>query len=98
MGEVEFFDDMEEDEEGGGGVEEGVVPVAIGDEELESRGEAEVIAKAAELVGVGIGVDLAGELEGIEPRAEGMAGEGIQKAFFGSVGVSDDGAIAEVGL
>lgn len=98
VGEVELCDDVLENEEGGGGVEEGVVPVAVGDDGLEGGGEAEVVAEAAELVGLRLGIDFAGELEGVDPGAEGVAGEGGEEALFGAVGVGDEGSFAEVGL
>ena len=60
---------------------------------LQGRGETEVVAEAAEFVGLRLGVDFAGELEGVKPRAEGVAGEGVEKALFGAVGVGDDGAV-----
>lgn len=47
-------------------------------------------------MGGGVGPGGAGELEGVDPRAEGMTGEGAEKAFFGAVSVSDDGAAGEV--
>jgi len=38
----------------------------------------------------------AGELEGVDPWAKAVAGEGAEEAFFGAVAVGDDGAAAEL--
>lgn len=87
----EFF----EDGEGAEGVEEGVVPIAIGLAFLDGGGNAEEIAEGAEGVILGFWPGGAGEVEGVEPGCEGVAGEGAEEALFGAVAVGDDNVSGE---
>lgn len=37
----------------------------------------------------------AGEVEGVDPRSEAVAGEGAEEALFGALAVSDDDVAGE---
>ena len=94
-GESVLVDEMLEDGEGGHGIEEGVVPAALRGEILDSRGEAEPVADAAEGMVFEPRPGGAAQEEGVDPGAEGVAGKGPKEAFFGAVPVGDDGAPSE---
>jgi hypothetical protein len=53
-------------------------------------------AEVTKRVGFFIRPGGAGELEGIDPGSEGVAGEGAQESFLGSVPVGDDGAATQL--
>ena len=71
-----------------------IVPISVR-RVLGKVSEAERGAEIAEGVGFFGGPSGAGELEGIDPRAETMTGEGAEKTFLSAMAVSDDGATAE---
>lgn len=94
VGELELVDKVSKKGEGCKCIVEGIVPLAGGGEVLEI-GEAEGLAEVAEAVGFFAGPGGAGELEGVDPRAEGVPGEGAEESFFGAVAVGDDGSLGE---
>jgi len=74
---------------------ESIVPISIRGvfgKVGESEGKAEITQRMRLFIGPGG----TGELEGVDPRAEGVAGEGAEEAFFGAVTVGHDGAASEV--
>ncbi len=58
----------------------------------EAEGDAEITQRMGFLVRPGG----AGQLEGVDPRAELVAGEGAEEAFFSAVAMGHDGSASEV--
>ena len=67
-------------------------PGCVGAEILNAEGG----AKVAQRVGRLLRPSGAGELEGVDPRAEAVSWESAEEAFFGSMAVRYDGAAAEL--
>lgn len=88
--ELEREDGGFENEQGGYGVEEGIVPGFSGDDGLDFIRESEGQGEGGERVIRELGPDGAGDMKGVEPGAETVAGEGAEEAFFGAFAVGDD--------
>lgn len=86
---------MLEKGERGKRIVEGIVPMTVGGV-LGEISQAEGVAKIAERMRLFSGPGGAGKLQGVNPRAEAVAGEGAEEAFFGAMPVGYDGAAAEV--
>lgn len=69
------------------------MPESIGDEGLDGWGEIECFADCAEGMAGKRWPSGARELEGIDPWAESVCGEGAEEAFFCAVAVCDYGAV-----
>ena len=95
VGQIEFGDKVLEKGEGGKRIIQGIVPGAGGGvvgEAIESERSAEIAKGVGRLIRPG----RAGELEGVDPWAEGVAGEGAEEAFFGAMPVSNDRATTQL--
>ncbi len=91
----ELIEEVMEEDEGGGGVEECFVP-ADSEVEIPNAGfEVEGLAEVAEAVGGQVGIGGAAPAQGINPRAETVAGECAEEAFFRACTVCDNPASAQ---
>ena len=89
------FHQMREQNERGDRVEQRVVPRLGGDQRVDGFGQSVGLTKRAERVVRQLRPGGAGEQQGVDPRAEAMAGEGAEEALFRAFAMGDDDRAGE---
>ena len=92
---IMMADDVGQQHQRGDGIEKRVVPDLSGSERADAFRQQEVVADGTERMGGEVRPSGASEVEGIDPRAEAVAGKRAQESFFGALAVGDDDGSAE---
>ena len=92
---IVVVDDVGQQHQRGDGIEKRVVPDLSGSERADAFRQQQVVADGTERMGGEMRPGCARKVEGIDPRAEAVAGKGAQEPFLGALAMGDHDGSAE---